>query len=935
MKKRFLSCFLSLSLLLTMMPTMAFATDEAVDASADTSEVCTVTDGCTLEAGHEGDCVVAEPEQKESESVPCALTTGCTLENGHEGDCVVAGSEIEHEVKQQIETIVEVENTPLQLSQMEEDIFVKTEQELRDAISNASQDSQNPTIIWVEDDITLTQSLTIESDRFVELNGNNHSISRDDSYTTDADTSLLVVQGSLITRDVILDAKCNENINGFRVVQVDGNFTIYDTVIQNGYLNGGGANVLIASPDACFTMYSGRICNGHGVNGGGVFVYGGGFGGTFYMYGGEISNNTGTHYGSAVVVYNTESKAYLYDGKIIDNVADRSAEGTDSNWGGAIFINGKDTTYIGGTLEMSGNYAQYAPNGEKEISYFDIFCTAGASVGTNYPNFTSELKNPFKIKYAFFYQNDCTAAIGAEGYTLTTDDLDLLELVGVAGLLYYDADKAEIRGTSQVDAVTLNDNYSDISQILYVRESQDIILPEDPFTRTGYKFTGWNTQSDGTGDPFTNGAELDNNLFSDGLTLYAQWIPCVHDSESYKCTAEGNTLTQVCADCNTVLGYITLFAPSSSLSYDGQIKTAIAKTVSWNGEVPPIIYTQDATEMMPIDAGNYTASITMEDATASVDFIIEKAKPDLSITPSRTELSGGGNVILSIVGVPNEGKVSVTYDNESIEVTENDDGTYSVTLPNETADYTFTATYAGDDNHEPAEDSCTVSVTRRTTSGGASHPEASDDSSSDRNDRDDDDTENIDEEDVPLTEGKVADFDDVPADAWYAEAVQYVFANNLMTGVSENLFAPSAQMNRAMLAQILFNMEQPTDTDAPEVFRDVASDAWYAEAVNWAVWQGYMSGYGAGSFGPNDALTREQLVTVLWRYSGNPVTGDSAMLNTFSDAALTSDYAQQAMIWAYDQGVIGGNADGTLNPRGTATRAEIAQILMNYCENVK
>lgn len=186
-----------------------------------------------------------------------------------------------------------------------------------------------------------------------------------------------------------------------------------------------------------------------------------------------------------------------------------------------------------------------------------------------------------------------------------------------------------------------------------------------------------------------------------------------------------------------------------------------------------------------------------------------------------------------------------------------------------------------------------------------------------------------------VDEAPKADFDDVPADTWYAEAVQYVFANNLMTGVSENQFAPNAQMNRAMVAQILFNMAQPTDTEAPEAFRDVASDAWYAEAVNWAVWQGYMSGYGTGSFGPNDALTREQLVTVLWRYSGSPMTDDPAILNAFPDAALTSEYARQAMSWAYAHGVIGGNADGTLNSHGTATRAEIAQILMNYCENVK
>lgn len=255
-------------------------------------------------------------------------------------------------------------------------------------------------------------------------------------------------------------------------------------------------------------------------------------------------------------------------------------------------------------------------------------------------------------------------------------------------------------------------------------------------------------------------------------------------------------------------------------------------------------------------------------------------------------------------------------------------GTYPITPSG--ANVPNTELYNDDIEYETG----TLTIRKGSSSGGASHPEASDDSSSDRNDRDDDDTENIDEEDVPLTEGKVADFDDVPADAWFAEAVQYVYEHDLMTGVSENLFAPNAQMNRAMVAQILFNVEKPDDTEAPAAFRDVAPDAWYAEAVNWAVWQGYMSGYGAGSFGPNDALTREQLVTVLWRYSGSPVMGDSSMLNTFSDAAMTSDYAQQAMTWAYAQGVISGNADGTLNPQGTATRAEVATILMRFYENM-
>ena len=95
MKKRFLSCFLSLSLLLTMMPTMAFAADDEVNEPEGTVEVCVETEGCTLEAGHEGECVVVESEPEEPESILCTVTEGCTLENGHEGECVVAESEPE------------------------------------------------------------------------------------------------------------------------------------------------------------------------------------------------------------------------------------------------------------------------------------------------------------------------------------------------------------------------------------------------------------------------------------------------------------------------------------------------------------------------------------------------------------------------------------------------------------------------------------------------------------------------------------------------------------------------------------------------------------------------------------------------------------------------------------------------------------------------
>lgn len=440
--------------------------------------------------------------------------------------------------------------------------------------------------------------------------------------------------------------------------------------------------------------------------------------------------------------------------------------------------------------------------------------------------------------------------------------------------------------------------------------------------KDGYIFEGWYENQDGTGSSVTSA--------SSNKSYYAQW-----ERSTYKVTSDLDF---------GVMVYGTIQGSKQIEAHNAEEQIASA-TVAGNDIFDTVVNEDNTITVTPhsnLSVGEYEETLyvtTPDGATFFVPVTLKVVPASLKLEiwangAENLSLSGGGNVTLTITGDLDADEVTVTCDNENIEVTKNADDTYTVTLPNETADYTFTAIYEGDRNHEAAPDTCTVSVTRHTGGGGASHPEASDDSSSNRNDRDDDDTENIDEEDVPLTEGKVADFDDVPADAWFAEAVQYVYEHDLMTGVSENLFAPNAQMNRAMVAQILFNVEKPADTEAPAAFRDVAPDAWYAEAVNWAVWQGYMSGYGAGSFGPNDALTREQLVTVLWRYSGSPVMGDSSMLNTFSDAAMTSDYAQQAMTWAYAQGVISGNADGTLNPQGTATRAEVATILMRFYENM-
>lgn len=178
-------------------------------------------------------------------------------------------------------------------------------------------------------------------------------------------------------------------------------------------------------------------------------------------------------------------------------------------------------------------------------------------------------------------------------------------------------------------------------------------------------------------------------------------------------------------------------------------------------------------------------------------------------------------------------------------------------------------------------------------------------------------------------------FDDVPASAWYCDAVEYVYENGLMSGVSGGRFAPDDTLTRAMLVQTLYAMEgRPAAASAG--FADVASGDWYASAVNWAAANGVVSGVSETGFGPNNALTREQLALILYRfaqYKGYDVAGTSD-LAAYADGSSVSSWAAEAMGWAVDAGLISGVGGNQIAPTGTASRAQVAQILMNFCENV-
>ena len=171
-------------------------------------------------------------------------------------------------------------------------------------------------------------------------------------------------------------------------------------------------------------------------------------------------------------------------------------------------------------------------------------------------------------------------------------------------------------------------------------------------------------------------------------------------------------------------------------------------------------------------------------------------------------------------------------------------------------------------------------------------------------------------------------FIDVAPNAWYKDAVQYAYDNGLMTGVSANEFAPDATTTRAMIVSILARLEGVTSAEAAG-FADV-NDEWYATAVNWAANVGVVNGYEDNTFRPNTAITREQLAAILMNYAtykGEEVSA-RADLTTYTDQP--SAWATETMSWAVAEGLISGVTADQLQPQGNATRAQVAAILQRF-----
>lgn len=377
------------------------------------------------------------------------------------------------------------------------------------------------------------------------------------------------------------------------------------------------------------------------------------------------------------------------------------------------------------------------------------------------------------------------------------------------------------------------------------------------------------------------------------------------------------------------------------------------------------------------------------DALKQAAYFHSEVVAPLTLTADQTSLTGGGTVTLTVGGplASQTDNLSLTCSDSSITVTGGPD-VWTAALPNAEKEYTFTVTYTDDIYPDNITATCTVRTTHRSSGGGSSTtysvslpgkveggtvtaskrsaeagetfrftvtPDAGYELDSltatdSRGTELDLKYEGNGEYSFKMPAGQVKiqatfreisaelPFTDVSEGAWYEDAVSYVYQHGLMAGTSATTFAPDATTSRSMIATILWRIAGSPVVDYAMDFGDVPQGQWYSEAVRWAASEGIVSGYGNGTFGTNDSITREQFAAMLYRFAqeqGYDVSvGENTNILSYTDAEDVAEYAIPAMQWAVGAGIISGTGDGsTLSPQGQATRAQAAVMLMQFCEN--
>lgn len=391
-------------------------------------------------------------------------------------------------------------------------------------------------------------------------------------------------------------------------------------------------------------------------------------------------------------------------------------------------------------------------------------------------------------------------------------------------------------------------------------------------------------------------------------------------------------------------------------------------------------------------AGTITVQYTSqnyEPVTLTINLVAKnRTVPTFILTADHDTLSGGGKVTLTLErgNLPNGAVVTVSGTDEAgnaVTLTDNGDGTYSATLPNKTQTYTFIAAYDGSQTIAPKTDFTTVKVQQRSSGGGEpakpsfpvkisnsgdgvakvdkSYASAGDkvtitvtpgrNATVQRITVTDEDGERL-----KLTEnrdgtysftmpsgtanvyvrfsGSGLPFADVPSGSWYYDDVAYVYDTGLMTGLTATTFGPNLSTTRGMIVTILWRMENEPAAKHGCPFADVRRGSYYEQAIAWASENGIVTGFDASTFAPDQAITREQLAAILFRfaaYRGMDAVTLRENLSSFQDQAAISAYAVSALNWAVGEGLMQGTGD-KLEPTGSATRAQVAAMLRRFMQ---
>ncbi|QHI71624.1 InlB B-repeat-containing protein [Aminipila terrae] len=415
---------------------------------------------------------------------------------------------------------------------------------------------------------------------------------------------------------------------------------------------------------------------------------------------------------------------------------------------------------------------------------------------------------------------------------------------------------------------------------------------------TGKKFDSWNTKADGTGTKYAAGATV-ANVTAD-MTLYAQYVTdsssgggSSHSGGGSSSTSASTTI-KIVTDKDSKEAVIN-FSSSSAKVTAVQIKDVIASNKDNN-----IIIKQNDVTMtfkkgtMQEVSGKTEYDFGVSFATGTLKDTIKKAAGDSFIQSLHFNYSGQ---------LPAKATIDINLGKAYSGQTLN----YNYYNP-QTGKLEFKQKSTVDSNgiFTVQQSSCSDYVITKYVSATPGKLNLN-------------------------VESWVNPFTDVAKSDWFYKSVAILNQNNIMGGTDASAFSPNLGTNRGMIATILYRLNGSKET-FDSSFTDVTKDQYYANAVAWAQNKGIVTGYGNNIFAPNNNITREQLVSILWRYAGSPVVTDYNGIASFKDAFDISDYAKQAFAWAYQQKIISGKGDNSLDPKGLATRAEVAMMITSYAE---